>query len=99
VPLDTILAAIPDPHYLPFRDADAVHADGWSTWTWDGRGTPFNGGRLDVMTYSGTLRQLSGTVWNTETMHPDTLRRHGLEPGTSQSINRHRPVVVDFTWR
>ena len=99
-PLDTLLGSVSAPPLGPMRAADAVHHDGWTTWTWDGRGTAFNGGRLDVMTYSaGTLEPTRGRVWNTELMPPDTLLAHQLAPGTSASINRHRPVVVDFVFR
>lgn len=98
-PLDTLLGTVTMPPLWPMRAADAVHHDGWTTWTWDGRGSAFNGGRLEVVAYSaGTLEQTRGRVWNTELMPPDTLRAHQLTPGTSASINRHRPVVVDFAF-
>lgn len=99
-PLDTILSAVTTGPLGPMRAADAVQHDGWTTWTWDGRGTAFNGGRLDVVIYSsGTLVPGVGRVWNSELMPPDTLRAHHLVAGSSASINRHRPVVVDFSFR
>ncbi|MGH9422162.1 MAG: hypothetical protein ACRD3J_19455, partial [Thermoanaerobaculia bacterium] len=99
VALDTILSAVPKSPLGPMRRADALHIDGWTDWTWDGRGTAFVGGRLDNMTYSaGTLRVKSAFIWDTEDLPTDSLRAHGLESRTSQSINRHRPIVVDFTF-
>jgi hypothetical protein len=96
-PLDTLLATPTPPRLGPLRRADALHPDGWTDWTWDGRGTPFNGGRLDNVLYSSaSLEAVHSRVWDTEFMEPDTLAVHGLEAGTSASIGRHRPVVVDF---
>ena len=97
--LDTLLATVPDPPLGPLRRADAVHPDGWTDWTWDGRGTPFNGGRLDNVLYSsGSLEVARARVWDSEFMDPDTLRAHALAPTTSASIGRHRPVVVDLSF-
>jgi hypothetical protein len=31
-------------------------------------------------------------------MPADTLRAHDLTPDASRSINRHRPVVIDFAF-
>lgn len=96
-PLDTLLTAIHDAILGPLRRADAVQADGWTDWTWDGRGTPFNGGRLDNVTYStGSLSLVRARIWNTDIMSADTLRAYGLKPETSKTIGRHRPVVADL---
>jgi len=98
--LDTLLATAAEPPLGPMRRVDAVHPDGWTDWTWDGRGTPFNGGRLDNVLYSsGSLTAVDARVWDTEFMPPDTLRAHALAPGTSAGIGRHRPVVVDFRFK
>ena len=95
--LDTLLATATRAALGPMRRADAVQLDGWTDWTWDGRGTPFNGGRLDNVIYSsGALTVLRARVWDTEFLPADTLRAHELTPTTSSSIGRHRPVVVDF---
>ena len=80
------------------RRADALRLDRWTDWTWDGRGMPFNGGRLDNVLYSsGTLAVRRALVWDTEFLPADTLRAHGMDASTSKTIGRHRPVVVDFT--
>ncbi|MCG6954892.1 MAG: endonuclease/exonuclease/phosphatase family protein [Gemmatimonadetes bacterium] len=99
-PLDTLLATVEGLPLGPMRRADAVHPDGWTDWTWDGRGTPYNGGRLDNVIYSsGSLTVVDACVWDTEFMPPDTLRAHGLAPATSANIGRHRPVVVDLRFK
>lgn len=98
-PLDTLINALANTSIGPLRAADAVQFDRWTNWTWDGRGTAFNGGRLDIVAYSaGALRAVDARVWNTELMPPDTLQAHGLTTGSSASINRHRPVVVDLDY-
>ncbi len=99
-PLDTLLAIGLPGSLGRMTRVNATHADGWTDWTWDGRGTPFNGGRLDNVAYSaGTLEPRFARVWDTEFLPPDTLRAHGLAASTSASIGRHRPVVVVFQWR
>lgn len=97
--LDTLLAAVVARPLGPMRRAEALHLDGWTDWTWDGLGSAFNGGRLDNIIYSaGSLDVRRALVLDTEDMSVDSLRVHQLATGTSRSINRHRPVVVDFTF-
>lgn len=82
------------------RRAQALQPDGRPDWTWDPRGTAFNGGRLDNLIYSsGPLEVAHATVWDAELMSADTLSAHGLTPETSKTINRRRPVVVDLRHR
>jgi len=98
--LDTLLKTIVTPPLGPMRRADAYHWDGRTDWTWDGRGTSIGSQRFDNVLYStGTLVEQQGRVWDTELLSPDTLAAHGLTAGTSRDINRHRPIVVDFTFR
>jgi endonuclease/exonuclease/phosphatase family metal-dependent hydrolase len=95
--LDTLLSIASQPPVGPMRRAEAIHADGLTDWTWDGRGTAFTNARLDNVIYSsGTLAVLRARVWDTELLPPDTLGAHHLTVATSRTINRHRPVVVDF---
>jgi hypothetical protein len=95
--LDTVLKSIVVKPLSPMMRVDALHLDGWTDWTWDGTGTQFNGGRLDNVVYSsGTLRPVFSRIWDTADLSPDTLRAYGLEASSSKTINRHRPVVVDF---
>jgi hypothetical protein len=97
--LDTLIASA-GPPLGPMIRAEALHSDGWTDWTWDGRGTPFNGGRLDNAIYSsGTLNARRALVWDTEFLPADTLRAHGVTSGTSQAIGRHRPIVVDLSFK
>ena len=98
--LDTILRAGQAAPLGPLERAEALHFDGWTDWTWDGRTTPFNGGRLDNVLYSsGRLTPTMTRIWDTEYMPADTLAAHGLTAAMSRSINQHRPVVVDFSFR
>jgi hypothetical protein len=97
--LDTLLTALNTNSAGPLRGAPAVRTDG-TDWTWDGRGTVFSQGKLDIVFYSsGSLTPAAARVWDTEVMPADSLRRWGLTPASSKSINRHRPVVVDFVFR
>ncbi len=91
------IGLITPPALGAMQRANAVRDDGLTDWTWDGRGTQFDAGRLDNVAYSsGTLAVVRGRVWDTESMAPETLSFHHLTAETSRSINRHRPVVVDF---
>ena len=88
------------PRLGPMRRANVMHFDGWTSWTWDGRGTPFNGGALDNVLYSSrTLAPRHAWIWDTEQLPADTLRANELDAGASAAIGRHRPVVVDFELR
>ncbi len=99
-PLDTLLTTLDGSSLGPMKRAEAVRPDGVTDWTWDGRGTEFPNGRLDNVAYSqGTLAVARATVWDTEAMNADTLSAHGVTATTSRSINKHRPVVVEFTFK
>ncbi|MEP6778295.1 MAG: endonuclease/exonuclease/phosphatase family protein [Gemmatimonadaceae bacterium] len=99
-PLDTMLQTAAKSTLAPMARADALHFDNWTDWTWDGRKTPFNGGRLDNIVYSaGKLTANSARIYDTEYLPADTLKGHELTSGTSVLINQHRPVVVDFTFK
>ena len=96
--MDTLLDSGRRSPLGPMRRADALHFDGWTDWTWDGRGSPFNGGRLDNVLYSaGALAPRHAWIWDTESLPADTLRAHQLSAEASKTIGRHRPVVVDFS--
>lgn len=80
--------------------APAVHADGWSTWTWDGRGGPFHSARMDVVLFSEqTLRVLGGRVVDWDTFPVAERAALGLLPAPAVGFSRHRPVVVELAWR
>lgn len=98
-PLDTLLALSPGgPRHLAV--APAVHADGWSTWTWDGRGGPFHSARMDVVLFSdATLRAPAGRIINWDGFPAAERTALGLTPAPVVGMSRHRPVVVDFEWR
>jgi hypothetical protein len=71
----------PDAGLIP---AELYHSDGSSTWTWDGRETPFPSGTLDFQLYSPrSLEMHSGYILDTE----------------SPRTGRHRPLVAEYAWR
>jgi hypothetical protein len=79
--------------------ANLYHPDGSTSWTWDGRRTPFPSGTLDYQLYSPQgLTMRSGLILDTESLPSETLKQHGLESGMSGQTGRHRPLVVEYRW-
>ena len=98
-PLDTLLA-LASGRFDGRALAPAVHADGWSTWTWDGRGGPFHSARMDVVLFSDrTLRALSARVVNWDDLPSAERTALGLTPAPAAGFSRHRPVVAELEWR
>jgi len=98
-PLDTLLAS-PGAGWQPLDIAPALHADGLSRWTWDGRGTRFHSRQMDLMLYSPEALSVDqARVFDSEQMPAVELARFGLSAEASNSLSRHRPVIVDFRWR
>jgi len=80
--------------------AELYHSDGTSTWTWDGRGTPFPSSAIDFQLYSPqSLEMRSGVILDTEDLPPDELEPFGLKRSTSGRTSDHRPLVVEYGWR
>lgn len=80
--------------------AELYHRDGVTTWTWDGRGTPFPSRPLDFQVYGpNALRIAQGTVLDTEDITVSLLETHGLEAEWSIKLSNHRPLVVEYWWR
>lgn len=80
--------------------AEIYHPDSSTSWTWDGRRTPFPSATLDYQLYDPQgLTTRSGFILDTEGLPPETLRRHGLESGMSRRTGRHRPLVVEYGWK
>lgn len=97
-PLDTLTAS-PGAGWRPLAIAPALHADGLSRWTWDGRGTPFHSRQMDLTLYSPeALSVEQARVFDSEQMAPEELARFGLGADASKSLSRHRPVIVSFRW-
>jgi endonuclease/exonuclease/phosphatase family metal-dependent hydrolase len=78
---------------------DARHRDGTTTWTWDGRGTPFPSRRIDYALHSPQLVVLQSQVFDTEDLDAEAARRLQLPSELSGELSPHRPVVVDLAWR
>jgi len=80
--------------------AEPVHPDGVSSWTWDGRGTPFPSGRLDYQLYDPASLSVRGAlVLDAESAGPDELAQFGLDRHSSATTGRHRPLVVEYARR
>lgn len=97
-PLALLLGPYPAPigGLIP---AESYHADGESTWTWDGRGTPFPSNSLDYQFYSpAALEWVSGRILDAESVSPEEREAHSLNKGTSLRTGRHRPIVVEYRW-
>lgn len=99
LPMALLTGAYPEPHsgLIP---AELYHSDGTTTWTWDGRGTPFPSNSLDYQLYGPLgLKVLSGLILDTERVPHAILDRFGLETDSSMRPGRHRPLVVEYGWK
>jgi len=99
IPLVILTGPYRQPHsgLIP---AELYHLDGSSSWTWDGRGTPYPSRALDFQLYSPqTLQQNSGYIFDSEDLSPEELRRSDLEHRSSGDLSDHRPLVVEYRWR
>ncbi len=79
--------------------AEALHLDGQTDWTWDGRGTEFPSRAMDHVLYSSALEALNATVFDTEVIDAETRAKMGLDVELSKQCSDHRPIFVDFRWR
>lgn len=98
-PMALLAGPYPSPHsgLIP---AEIYHPDGNTTWTWDGRGTPFPSNTLDYQLYGPRgLNMNSGLILNTEELPSEVLKQYGLESGTVGRTGNHRPLVVEYSWK
>lgn len=79
--------------------AEARHANGRDTWTWDGRGTPYPSRPLDFLLHNEGLQLQQALVFDPETMTARERGRLRLHRDTMRPVSEHRPVVADFRWR
>lgn len=80
--------------------AELYHPDGFTSWTWDGRRTPFPSGTLDFQLYdSQNLVMHTGFILDTEKLSAEMLQQHALESDTAGLTGRHRPVLVEYGWK
>ena len=97
-PMTLLTGPYPLPHsgLIP---AELYHPDGESTWTWDGRRTPFPSNTLDYQLYGPHgLEMRSGLILDTESASRETREQFGLELNTLKRTGRHRPLVVEYHW-
>jgi hypothetical protein len=97
------LALLTGPYPLPHSGlipAELYHPDGMTTWTWDGRGTPFSSNTLDYQFYGPWgLKMQSGFILNTEELPSEVLERFELESNTMGRTGTHRPLLVEYSWK
>lgn len=97
-PMALLTGPYPAPH-LGLIPAEIYHSDGATTWTWDGRRTPFPSNVLDYQLYGPHgLAMRSGIILDTEHVPDETRERYGLEISTSTRTGRHRPLLVEYIW-
>jgi hypothetical protein len=98
----TPLVLLAGPYAAPHAgliSAELYHADGASTWTWDGRGTPFPSNTLDFQLYSPhSLEMRSGIILDTAVLPSEMLEQYGFESITSRRTGRHHPLLVEYRW-
>lgn len=98
-PMTLLTGPYPAPHFA-LIPAEIYHPDGMSTWTWDGRGTPFPSDTLDYQFYGPWgLKMHSGFILDTEQLAPGQLKRFELETNTVGLTGAHRPLLVEYSWR
>jgi hypothetical protein len=98
-PMALLTGPYPVPHsgLIP---AELYHHDGTTTWTWDGRGTPFPSDTLDYQLYGPWgLEMHSGLILDTEELPPELLEQYELESATVGRTGSHRPLVVEYRWK
>lgn len=98
-PMALLTGPFPRPHsgLIP---AEIYHPDGITTWTWDGRGTPFPSNTLDYQLYGPWgLNMRSGFILETEGLPTEVLKQKGLEDGMVGRTGSHRPLVVEYSWK
>ena len=97
-PMGLLTGPYPVPH-AGLIPAEIYHPDSSSTWTWDGRRTPFPSNVLDYQLYGPHgLKRLAGLVLDTERLSGALREQFALEADTAQKTGRHRPLLVEYGW-
>ncbi len=96
------MARLTGPYPLPHSGlipAELYHSDGETTWTWDGRRTPYPSNTLDYQLYGPHgLEMRSGLILDSEGISAEMREQLGLEIDTSMRTGRHRPLLVEYSW-
>lgn len=97
-PMAILTGPYPAPH-AGLIPAELYHVDGESSWTWDGRRTPFPSNTLDYQLYGPQgLEMRSGLILDTEALPTELREQFGVDSDVSKRTGRHRPLVVEFGW-
>jgi len=100
IPVNGAVIIIGDRRLLVMIAAELYHPDRATTWTWDGRGTPFPSNTLDYQLYGPSgLEMRSGFILDTEQLPAEVLEQYELEIGTVGRTGSHRPLVVEYGWK
>ena len=97
-PMALLTGPYPQPHsgLIP---AELYHADGATTWTWDGRRTPFPSNTLDYQLYGPhALEMRSGFILDTEGISAEMRQQLELDIDATMRTGRHRPLLVEYGW-
>lgn len=98
-PLQVLAGPYREPH-TNLTPVKSYHLDGSSTWTWDGRGTPFPSNDLDYQLYDSQALDLQESlILDSEDLPLEELEQLGIERKTSSRLSDHRPIVVQYNWR
>lgn len=97
------LALVAGPYRHPHAGlimAELYHVGGQSTWTWDGRGTPYPSRAIDFQLYGPQALELSGGyIFDSEDFPAVKLEGTDIQLKTSTDLSDHRPLVADYRWR
>ena len=99
IPLHRLMGPYDSTH-AALIPAEVFHVDGETSWTWDGRGTPFPSSALDYQLYGPDgLRVEEGLVVDSEDFSAAEHKKYGTEEKSSSRMSEHRPLVVEYSWR
>ncbi len=98
-PMEVLTGPYP-PRHKELTPVEIYHLDGSTTWTWDGRGTPFPSSVLDFQLFEAQALQVRGSfILDTEDYSSEELQQYGFQSKTSSLLSNHRPLVVSYIWR
>ena len=99
IPLHILMGPYEPPH-AALIPAVVFHVDGATSWTWDGRGTPFPSSALDYQLYGPQgLIVDDGLVIDSEDFSSAEHKKYGTDEQLSSRMSEHRPLVVEYSWR
>ncbi|WP_166961364.1 endonuclease/exonuclease/phosphatase family protein [Yeosuana marina] len=99
IPLVNLSGPYKPPH-AGLIAAELYHQDGITTWTWDGRGTPFSSRAMDFVLYSpNAIKLKEGYIFSTENLSIEELKKMGVQSESSSKMSEHLPLIAEFVWQ